>query len=238
MEISFKGLNYQFPSSLQDITLGQRIGFYIEHGKSLDDRAKVIEALTDEFDKELERTSWHLDYAARMLSFYTGIELDTVKTEMPIVDLVHIYNTCVSVLNEQEQSVELQTAYSWQDNEWILSVPELLPNSDMNLNEFIYAKEAVRNLDSLGKSKWESLPYLCSIYLRKAGEPFSESLVAAGSERMELMNNLPLNIAIAVGFFLTGIMNIYTNISAYSENPAAKDSIQLPTSTNGDGSLS
>jgi hypothetical protein len=106
----------------------------------------------------------------------------------------------------------------------------------MSLNEFLHAKEIVRQLVSVGSGNWEPLPYLCAIYLRKKGEPFTEELVTEGSERIELMKTLPLDIALSVGFFLTDTMSLYLKTSQSSNQAEeAKDPIQVSTSSDGDG---
>jgi len=52
---------------------------------------------------------------------------------------------------------------------------------------------------------------LSAIYLRKKGEEYDESFLYEGSDRLELMKQLPMDIALAVGFFLSSSMNLYIN---------------------------
>jgi len=235
MIFRFKDIDYTFPSSLDAITLRQRIAFNDEHGKHLDDWAKAIAEMKDEFKKEGERSHWHLDNAARMLSFYTGIPFEQVSKEVFITDLLYIYNTQMQELFRQEAEMQLQNIYSWNDEDWYITTPELKPTDNMALNEFIVSKEIVRMLNAAGQGKWDMLPYLCAIYLRRKDEPFSEELVQEGSERLALMQDLPLDIAIAVGFFLSGIVNTYTTALHSLEKAEQRESQPVPTSTNGDG---
>jgi len=74
----------------------------------------------------------------------------------------------------------------------------------------------------LGSGKWESMLRLCAIYLRKKGEEYKEEFLYEDSERLLLMQQLPMNIAMQVGFFLTGTMNFYLNTSKFSGNPELK----------------
>lgn len=235
MTIAYKDQQLSFPSSLNEITLQQRISFNEEHGKLLDERLKAIAEIKDEFERETELNQWHLENAARTFSFYTGLDLDTVANELPIADLVNVYNSEIQELIKQEQNIDLKTVYRWNDENWCINTPELKPTDKMAFNEFIVGKEIVRALHAAGKGKWETLPYLCATYLRKEGEPFTEELVQEDSERLKLMHSLPLDIATAVGFFLTSILNIYSTISPYSNAANQKESIPAPTSTNGDG---
>ena len=235
MLIRFKDIEYTFPSSLADIKLSQRIEFYALHGKFLDEEASRINAIEDLFDKEAEQTQWYLDLAARSLSFYTGIPYESIRSEISIIDLLEIYNTDISQLHQQESDIDLLPSYLWDGEEWFLAAPEVLPGGPFVFNEFLHSKEIVRQLNAVGKSKWDALPYLCAIYLRKKDEPFTEELVRDGSERLRLMQELPLSIAIAVGFFLSGTLNTYSTISLFSEKGSQKASTPPATSTNGDG---
>lgn len=235
MKFTYKDNTYHFPASLAEITLGQRIGFYEQFGKALEERAIAIDKMTDEFDKEAESSIWHLDMAACTLAFYTGIPVEEIKSSVDMADLLHIYNTDMRQLHDQEQAIELQQSYEWNGEVWVIAAPELTPVSTMTLIEFITAKEAVRQLHAVGKGKWESLPYLCAAYLRKKGEEFDEAFTIEGSDRMKLMLELPLNIALAVAFFLSGTLSIYTTISLSLERESQKDSVPPSTLISGDG---
>ena len=183
-------------------------------------------------------SSWHLENAVCQFAFYTGLPLPELQKSADAVSLLHIYNEIIFPLLIQEKDIEIKTEYEYAGEKWIIAAPELLPTSTMTFNEFLHGKELVRQMDQVGKGKWHSLPYLCAIYLRKEGEPFQESFVVDGSERMKLMYRLPLDIAIGVGFFLTGTLNIYMTTSLYSIPQNQKESIQLTTSKNGAGSVS
>lgn len=235
MDVRYKDQVYTFPASLNAITLRQRIAFNEAHGKALDDMSKTIAAIKDEFVRETEQTQWHLENAARAFSFYTGIPFDEVRSEVGITDLLHVYNTDMQAMYKEETEVELKPVYNWKHEDWYLTIPELKPTDKMVLNEFIVSKEIVRALHDAGQGKWDTLPYLCAIYLRKKDEPFTEELVQEGSKRLALMQELPLDIAIAVGFFLTGTVNIYTTISQFSNQAEQKESPSESSLINGAG---
>lgn len=235
MTFTYRDKEYKFPDSLHEITLAQRIEFYELHGKVLDTQAEQIAKIESDFDREAESNIWHLEMAVRSFSFFTGIDIEEIRKYVDIDSLLEIYRAQIKPLLEQEQNIDLQTEYEFAGEQWLLAPPQLAANSKMLLNEFIHAKEAVRQINQLGLGKWNTLPYLCAIYLRRRGEEFDESFVVEGSERMELMKTLPLDIAIAVGFFLTSIVRTYTSISLYSAPPQVKESIPESISINGDG---
>lgn len=235
MIYEFKGKELTFPATLADITLQQRVSFYQEHGKALDEMAGNVEKLTDEFEREIETTAWQLEMAVRSFSFYAGIPAEEVRKEFDVNQLLNIFATDMQRLTVEESEIVPDTTYTWNNEEWVLHTPELQANSDMVFVEFITAKEVCRRLNSMGKGKWDALPYLCAIYLRKKGEAFSEDLIDPAGKRFQLMLTLPLNIAIAVGFFLTSILHTYWGISQYSNHQSPKASIPLLTLTDGDG---
>jgi hypothetical protein len=74
----------------------------------------------------------------------------------------------------------------------------------------------VKALNELGKGIWESMPTLAAIFLQKEGETFSEELISGDSERIKLMYELPMDIALSVAFFLQSSMSLYTNNLASS----------------------
>lgn len=238
MKFEFKGHEYTFPAALSEITLGQRVSFYQIHGKELEALAKEAADTKDEFLKELAITIFNTEMAVREFAHYSGIPLEQVRNEIDIESLMSIYAIDMQLLREQESEIEAEQEYEWRGETWTLSAPELSTSNRMTLNEFLHAKEAVRQLHKLGNGKWDSLPYLCAVYLRKKDEPFTEDLIAEGSERMKLMQELPLDIALGVAFFLSGTLRIYRTTLASSMEEEVKAPAQQVTSTTGDGSAS
>lgn len=213
MTFSYKNQQYTFPASLEEITLAQRINFYNQYGKALNDQMVTIQALPDAFDRELETNCWQLEYAARIFSFFTGIDFEEVKVQIPVEGLLYIYTTDVQELNRQEISIDPQTSYTWQGIQWQLNSPELLKRDFLTMNEYDTVTGLLKQIYYTGKGQWETYPVLCAAYLRKEGEPFSAELVADGSERLALMLTLPLSIALAVGKLLSEIVNAHNSIT-------------------------
>jgi hypothetical protein len=240
MIVQFKGTEYNFPDTLGDITLGERIAFYEQYGKALDERAQEISKIEDEFDKEAETNTWHLQMALQTTSFYLDIPLEELTANADIASLVDIYNRYLLPLLEQEKNIIPHSYYEFEGEKWVISAPEVTSSSNMTLNEFIHAKEITRRLHQLGKGKWEVLPYLCAIYLRKEGESFSEAFIDEHNpnNRMLLFQTLPLDIALGVGFFLTSTLSLYTTTLASSGRAALRESTHPSISTGGDGSAS
>ena len=211
---------YSFPSSLADITVGQIIAFNEEHGKILAARSQAIAEMTDEFDRDIEQSQLSLETAARTFSFHTGMPFATVSKEIDIMGLLEIYNTCRDEMFTEEQALKPQPSYQWKGETWVIAIPESLASDNITIKEFVASNNLVISLNGISKGNWTKMPYLCASCLRKEGESFNESMATEGSERMALMLELPLNIAIPIGNMLAGILqisNVITNEK--SQNP-------------------
>lgn len=202
-----------FPSSLSEYTLGQRIAFHQEHGVLLDQMLESILKMEDEFQKELEMVNYQLEKMFRTFAFFAGCTLEAVKEDKFIDDISNIYYSCLAVLFDEEKSLELQRSFLWKGEQWELAEPELKNGSKMKFGEFIDAKQTVKDMSDLGAGKWEAMLPLCAIYLRKKDEQYKEEFLFEGSERMELMKELPMDMAMQVGFFLNSCLNFYINTS-------------------------
>lgn len=202
-----------FPSSLSEYTLGQRIAFHQEHGVLLDQMLESILKMEDEFQKELEMVNYQLEKMFRTFAFFAGCTPEAVKEQKFIDDVSNIYYSCLAVLFDEEKNLELQRSFVWKGEQWELAEPELKNGSKMKFGEFIDAKQTVKDMSEMGAGKWEAMLPLCAIYLRKKDEPYKEEFLFEYSERMELMKELPMDMAMQVGFFLISIVNFYMNTS-------------------------
>jgi hypothetical protein len=222
-----------FPSSLSEITLGQRIAFQEEHGNLLDQMLESILAMDDELLKELEMIEFRMEKMFRTFAFFAGCTVEAVKEYKSVNDVVNIYYSCLAVLFEDEEKQELQRAFIWKEEEWEMADPELKHGDQGKFGEFIDAKQTVKDLIDLGRGRWTAMLRLSAIYLRKKGEPYKEEFLYDGSDRLELMKSLPMDIALQVGFFLSGTMNFYLNTLMSSEKAGSKGraSISKHTST-------
>jgi len=216
-----------FPSSLSEYKLGQRIAFHQEHGVLLDKMLESIQAMEDEMQKELEMVNYQLEKMFRTFAFFAGCTLEAVKEDRFIDDVSNIYHSCLAVLFEEEKNMDLQRSFAWKDEEWVIAAPELKHGDRMKFGEFIDAKQTVKDMADLGMGKWEAMLPLCAIYLRKKDEPYKQEFTYEGSDRMELMKELPMNIAMQVGFFLSSTMNFYINTLTSLKNQEQKELVAM-----------
>lgn len=222
MTIEVNGIPVEFPTTLRDITLKQRIDFQKEHGNLLDDMQKQVLAIEDETERELDKVQLSFEKMYRTVAFFMNATVDAVKETQFIDTIANIYFTSANLLFEEERDLVHQTDFIWNDVEWTIS-PPLLKNGDkMTFGEMIDAKQMVQDMISLGKNKWECLLPLAAIFLRKKDEKYEESFLYEGSERLKLMESLPMDLALHVAFFLSSSVNIFISIFQYSSPPDQK----------------
>lgn len=236
MQISINDKTINFPSSLSDITLGQRIEFHNEHVTKLDAILKEVLEMPDGFLKDLALQDYHDEFAMHFIAYFSGCSIDAIK-EFAAADLVlTLYHTVYADILDEEANVELQSEFLWNDEVWHLQSPHLNQHHPMTFGELIDAKQVLKDLVDDNGSRWDLLLKVCCMFLRKPNESYNENLLEEEGERMKLMRSLPLDIAVAVGFFLTSSINLYKNTLVVSKEGKEEAEQTLPdTSINGDG---
>ena len=224
MKFIYKESEYDVPTSLSQIKLRQKIEFDNLYSEKIE--ALKNEVFGDENKEVSDLDSMLLTFsvAAMNFSFFSGIPLEEVEQNIAVDDVLNIYYSCFYQLFQQEEELELLPEYLWNDEFWKLESPELTFESKITFNEFITSKQIVKQMSELASGHWESLPYLACVYLKREDESFEEKWLAPGSERMKMMLDLPMDIAVAVAFFLQSSMSMYLKTLASSqEEEAEKD---------------
>lgn len=210
MRILINQNEVNIPSSLAEITLKQRIDFQKQHGDELLEIKKSIMEMDDEDQRELEALHVSFEEMFRTFSFFSGVPVEVIKESEFIDKIANIYHSCLACLNEDNSEMELQQEFIWNDEVWVIDKPELKNGDRMTFGEFIDSKQIISDMIKLGKNQWECMLNLCAIFLRRKDEPYHESFCYEGSDRLALMETLPMSIAIQVGFFLSGSLNLLT----------------------------
>ena len=221
MQILIDKTPYSIPFDLHNISIGDYIRYHTEYGRDLDKELDAIVANDylklfngDEDEASINRQidlDNHLDKEALCwVSFWCKIELWQTMEHKGIQDLLYAYRVMRFQLKDQEEKIkELPLDFEWEGQQWVIDDFVVDPSSGMSFNEIITSKEAIRQLTSLGKGKWDAMPYLCSIFLRKKDEAFQDEFIREGSERLTLMQQLPMDHALTVGFFLNTCVSIW-----------------------------
>ena len=211
MKFEVEGKKYNFPASLRDITLGQRIDFYNRFGKDHEKENERIKDIEDEFEKNIESTALGIKMAVDSFSFFTDLDIELIKEKFDLNQILNVYYTSTQLINEQEKAVKLESEYVWNNELWYIEYPTVTAQSKFTFNEFITAKETIRQLKLVSESDFTALHYLACVFLRKKDEAFNDDFLNPQSERFKLMRELPMDIALGVGFFLTNSIQILLN---------------------------
>lgn len=183
--------------------------------------------MPDGIDKELEITQFHLEQMFKTMSFFTGFSEESLKESEFIDKIAAIYYASVAALHGDEDNFEMQHEFNWNNELWTIAHPELKHGDKMKFGELLDAKQTIQNMADLGKNRWECMMPLAAIFLRRKDEAYEESFLYEGSDRLKMMENLPMNIAMCIGFFLTGSLSLYTEISQSSHLLALKEAEEM-----------
>lgn len=219
MQITINGTSCTIPSDVSNISLGKFVEWQTEHGKALDEELAAI--LKEEYADELQQVFALEDHLLKegiaWYSFFTGYDFETIRNTENADALLEQYSIIRNLLKEsEEQAHSFPLTFTINDEQWVINDWKVNPGSTMTFNEIITSKEVMRQLQTLGQGKWDALIYLCAIFLRKEGEDFKDEFIQEGSDRLAYMNELPLNYALTVGFFLSACVNIWLSTSQYS----------------------
>lgn len=210
MKFNLNNTEYKYPTTLAEITLRQRIAFYNLHEKQ-----RVIP------EDEVDAVEANVLFALEQFAFYTGIPVDVVKQQLDLGQVLDVVTTSAAIMQEEEQQMQLESEYLFNNELWYIAAPDVTPGSKFTFNEFITSKQVVKQTQQLGLGNFEALPYLCAVYLRRADEQFTDELV---DKRSEMFMDLPLSIALAVGFFLSDTISSW-QVTSQSLSPEAEEEL-------------
>ncbi|WP_428067385.1 hypothetical protein [Chryseobacterium gambrini] len=231
MDFKFKGKKYRLPVTLNQITVRQKIEFDRLYRDQINEMYSKTFKLDDQGEleemDEIEASLFKVNVAVMNISFFTGIPLQEVENEMSVDDVMNLYYSCIHQMYEEQENIELQETYVFKDNLWFIEPPYLNNESKTTFNQLVTSKQVIKQMQELSAGKYEAIPYLAAIYLRKEDEEFQEDWLNDGSERLEMMYDLPMDIANAIAFFLQNSMGMYLKTSAYSTEEDQQETGQI-----------
>lgn len=202
---------YTLPDSLSQITLQSRIDYENLYGKELKAQKATIDAMPDGSDKDVESFIWLADSACKAFSFFTGIELEQVRTTLECRQVINVFQASIQQLLIEEMQIKVQPIYVFNERNWIISAPIESTDASINYSQFVTLKQLILDIASFGEGNWEKLIILCVYYFRMEGETF-DNITDRQFDfegRKELLKSLPLDIALTVGIFLRDTMILY-----------------------------
>ncbi len=238
MEIKINNQLFDIPTDLSQFTLGQFLNYWDMAGRQLDLDLKAIleKNYDDEFERIIDLFEQELKEAIAWYSSFTGYDFSTIAGEQADA-LMKQYRLVRALISdsEAEQYKQFPFKIRWRNVWWRITDWKVTASTELSFNELLVSKEVTRQIYSLGKGKWDALPYLCAVFFRKMKEKFTDALVDPAGDRMKLMLELPMEHAIRVAFFLTISVNICTSILAFSKGPLTPTDPWSNTSTDGAG---
>jgi hypothetical protein len=225
MIVTINNIEFNVPFDLESIALGDFLRFREQYGMKLEQELLEISERTyseDEVEADLLKTldlEEHFDREAiTWCSFWTKHNLDEWKEKPEIEPLLSSYRILRTILaHDIQRTRKFPMTIDWMGEEWEIQNYAVNTASKMSFNEIITSKEVIRQIKKLEKSRFEALPYLCAIFLRKKGEAFTDELIEADGERLKLMDQLPMTYAMAVAFFLSSCLRVWKNSSHASD---------------------
>ncbi len=199
-----------FPSSLSELTLGQRIDFYNLYGRELNKREKMI-AEMEGIDKEFAANELEEETMIQTLSFFINCTPEALKESKFLDTAAAIYYSNLSLLVSDDIALQPEREFAWKGEQWILQAPDLKYDI-ISYNELETAKKLMNDLRMFSTGNYNYLLPLCSYYLIKKDEP----QIYNDPEKMEFMRDLPMNIALQVIMFLSEIVSLTSTF--YSTN--------------------
>lgn len=227
MKVQILDIVYDVPASRSELTLRKRYEYDIAFGDDLNQR--ITETIDNEDITEEERnnllTDLYMERVRGTFSFFTGTDIQTVEA-IEIGPLIQFYELHLKdLLNTNYEDEPTHAVLSGNDLYW-LPEPILTPQSTITLNELITAKEVSRNLSKTSSEKLHAIALIATIFLRKTGEQFSESLLSQ-EDRMQMMWDIPMDTALKVAaFFDQWSEFVRTNFSCF-EKPKVKGGVNM-----------
>jgi hypothetical protein len=201
MIITINDNQVAIPSSKDEFTLGQRIAYDREHGSLLNQMMESITAMEDETEKRIELMEFHFEKMFRVFSFFTGIPVDVLKESDFIEQVAEIYHMVLMPVIDYAEPKESQKEFLFDNDTWILPAAELKHGDKTSFGEIIDCKQRVCDMAEMELPLSEMLLPVSAIYLRKKDEDYQEEFLFEGSERLALMEKLPMSIVEHVAFF-------------------------------------
>lgn len=150
MKIIVNGKPVTFPSSLSELTLGQRIDFYNLYGRDLDKRGKRLSEMEDGLDKDFARDELEEDTMIQTTCFFINCTPEALKESEFLDTAAAIYYSSLSLLLSDDMALIPEREFAWKGEQWIIQAPQFKPES-ISLNEFATAKRLMNDLRMFSK---------------------------------------------------------------------------------------
>ena len=214
MQLNINNTIVSIPTTLAEITLGQRIAFFEQYGKALDAKLKNIQATEDDELKLIALDMLADERAIATLAFYSGLTFEEVTKYVPAEYVLIIDAVIQDLLTQEETTLTAERTIVFDNEEWHLQPTVISRSHPLTAGEYVDAKQIIKDLITEERSSYEVLHRLACIFLRKYQEPYNPLFVEAENERYQKLLQLPLDAALQVGFFLNNWIQAFKTHSA------------------------
>jgi len=187
--------SFTYPNSPDELTIGQWIDFIRAYGLQLDAQADLIAGMEPGYGQTLSGIQLYAERAFAVAAFFSGLDIEVAKAEMPLPAVTHLYRA------EFSKCFRINDDVLFMDHdgiEYVLPEPHLSQASTMTFGEVIDSKVMLYNANVLEWTRWELIRMLCAIFLRPEGDPYREEYGYLDGARAEAMNNYPIRAALLV----------------------------------------
>jgi len=196
------------PTKLEQITLRQWVDFYNMYGKDLEKRFADIQKMPEGEDRNNEYMLYDWDNTLYTYSYYTGIPMDKVM-KMDLKAVIMEQGSAFISLKKEEVRLTYRDVYEWNGHQWMIQPIYMSTSEKLTYEQFQKTQDLALIISDLQDGKQEAIYCLCAAYLRRINEEFTEDLVHPSSNRVKLMQSLPLNLALRVKKYFEDSVKLY-----------------------------
>lgn len=222
--IHHNGNDYNLPENLMEITLGQRIDFWEKYDKTHEAEIRAIYEKNMPKDGKSEVTELTIEDADRLsvidierainaYSYFGNIQKEIVENEIEFQTVYGYYCEVLQNLITDDIRIPEKREFEWRGEKWSIPKPTLENGDGKSTREVLTSFNILSQTDRMLKEyaigKVHILLNLCCIWLKKDGDVFTIDSMREDSERYKLFKELPLEIALQVGFFLRYSWSLY-----------------------------
>lgn len=229
MTFTFMDGNYSLPDLLSDIQLDQFIGWTDLYGRDLDQQQRLLSVIENPDEVDLRRSLLYLDRIVKAFSYYSGIPLTTVQTQIDIKQVMSYMAATQISLAVEEQNIEVLPEYHFEDITYTLQPPSEL-QEPVTYADFMATKDLAGYMLSLAEGDWSVMPMLAAAYLRVPGESFQADAIAPDSPKVQGFQRLTMDIALGVATYLGATLQLFISTLDNYIPAEALDTYPVPTS--------
>lgn len=215
MQVQIGKHSFEYPSTPDELSIGQWIDFMRAFGQQLDAHGDKIAEMDAGNERTISGIQLYAERAFAVAAFFSGLDIEVAKKEMPLPAVCRLYREAFSGCFKVDADARFITHGG---TDYLLPEPQLNQASEMTFGEVIDSKVMIYNAGVLEWNRWELISMLCAIFLRPAGLQYQEEFAYLDGTRAEEMKAFPMRAALIVSVwyetlnrFLEGSFTIFAD---------------------------